>query len=153
MKTSDHPARVPPALRQPPLTAEGETPPETQPVYRPQPETIPESAAEAERRAAPALDAADEIDAELETANAYWDSIETAPRDGTDIAVRYDEADQDGRPVKWKHGRRFDRRRWVDGGRWVSNDLAPLPASEPVQWLRPAKQEQPEVDAQAEAAE
>jgi hypothetical protein len=89
----------------------------------------------------------------METANAYWDSIETAPRDGTDIVVRYDESDQDGRPVKWKHGRRFDGRRWTEGGRWVSNDLAPLAAHEPVQWLRPAEQEQPEVDAQAEAAE
>jgi hypothetical protein len=149
MKTSDHPARVPPALRQTPLTAEGETPPETQPVYQ-----------SAENHIGGVNDmveigsgAAIEIDAEPETANAYWDSIETAPRDGTDIAVRYDEADPDGRPVKWKHGRRFDGRRWVDGGRWVSNDLAPLPAAEPVQWLRPAEQEQPAVEAQAEAAE
>lgn len=73
-----------------------------------------------------------------------WESIDSAPRNDSDVTVRYGEDDAEGRIVRWRLGRRFTGRRWVEGGKWVPSDnMIPLPAGEPTHWL---KYPEPEVE-------
>lgn len=70
--------------------------------------------------------------------------METAPKDGRDIAVFWGENDLDGRLVRWKDGRWFNGRRWLPGGRWCPSDgLWPLTMDQPTDWLKPPGHDDP----------
>jgi hypothetical protein len=82
-----------------------------------------------------------------------WEPIdENTPRDGYEIAIRYgDGEDAQVRRARWKMGRRFNGRRWEQGGTWVPSDgVTPLPAEAPTHWLKPP--DPPEAESEEEAA-
>lgn len=82
-----------------------------------------------------------------------WEPIDTAPKDGRDIAVRWGENDADGRLVRWKEGRWFNGRRWLPGGRWCPSDgLWPLTLDQPTDWLKPPGHDEETADAEDEPA-
>lgn len=80
-----------------------------------------------------------------------WEPIETAPHDGRDIWVRWGESDDNGRTIYWKHGRRYENRRWVAGGRWAPRDdlSRPLPAQLASHWYKPPGYDEPVAEEQA----
>lgn len=135
MKVSEHPSRLPPALRQQ-AEAQLDVPeaPEPPPVY-------------ADDTAVP------QTPEMLAQPLPLWEPIESAPLNGRDVVVRWGE-DDEGRTVCWKAGRFFDGRRWISGGRWVPSDsMQPCPANPPSHWLHEPAEDDSEPAAADEDAE
>ncbi|HXE51229.1 MAG TPA: hypothetical protein VN663_22820 [Ramlibacter sp.] len=148
MKVSEHPARLPPGV-QPPFE-DAETRRGRGQAERPPP---PFQAAVQDDD-----DTHEDLGDGLKLASGLTDTnfpaptrepIDTAPQDGRDVLVFWGDDDAEGRVVRWKQGRYFTGRRWMQGGRWAPSDgTTPLVADAPTHWLKPPGSE----DAAAEGA-
>lgn len=80
-----------------------------------------------------------------------WEPIESNPKTGFDVLVRWNGDDNTMRAVRWHSGRRFHEGRWQAGGRWTpADDLGtPLPAEPPTEWYKPPEPPAEEVEGEA----
>lgn len=163
MKVSDHPAlrdrRAPDGGEAPPVNID---PPATSIPHQP-PAVSPTLETASADPAALSTTESGTVDEPQTSAVAGWsrEPIADAPLDGSDVLVYWGDADTEGRWMRWKVSRAYDRERrcWAPGGKWIpAADFLPAPAEPPTHWLRPPDPtpdpvESEEGDAETEGAE